>query len=102
MKSLQKKTIDIVKKFPSKFSKEQRFIDLSEEMGELAQAMLFESGVKRSKTKGEKTKDDIADALADMLFNMYDLAEQYEIDLNKEYIEMLERLNRRIEEGEFK
>ncbi|MDA3840224.1 MAG: hypothetical protein PF572_03970 [Patescibacteria group bacterium] len=102
MKDFQKTTNDIVKKFPSKFSKEQRFIDLTEELGELAQAILFESGVKKNKIKGEKTKDDIADALADMLFNMYDLAEQYGIDLDREYSEMLERLKERIEKGEFK
>ena len=102
MENIQKKTNAIAERFPNKFSKEQRYIDLVEETGELAQAILFESGVKKNKVKGTKTKDDIADALADMLFNMYVLAEQYDIDLDKEYIEMLERLNRRIEDGEFK
>jgi len=102
MKEFQKKTNQIVKSFPNRFTKEQRYIDLAEEMGELAQAMLFESGVKRNKIKGQKTKEDIADALADMLFNMYDLAEQYNIDLDKEYSEMLERLEERINKGEFK
>ena len=51
MKGFQKKTNKIAEKFPNKFSKEQRYIDLVEEIGELAQAILFESGVKKAQPK---------------------------------------------------
>ena len=48
-----------------------------------------------------RTKNDIADALADILFDMVMLADEYEIDLEKEYGEMLGRLEARIDGGEF-
>lgn len=78
-------------------SKEARFVDLVEEVGELANAILTTEGHKSKKC----TRADIADSLADILYNVIILADLYEVNLEKEMKEMLEKLHRRIKDKEF-
>jgi len=101
-KKLTKESREISQQFSKKFQwgKKERFIDLVEEVGELANAILVEekNKPKRVLHKGNS----IADALCDILFDLLLLADYYRIDLGKEYVEMLKRLKRRIKRGEFK
>jgi len=80
------------------FGKEARLLDLVEEVGELANAVLVEEG---HKSEGRR-KADLKDSVCDVLFDLVLLAEQYGIDLGEEYGKMLKELEERIKRGEFK
>ena len=99
---LIKDTSELNKKFTKKFDKRDRMLDLVEEVGELAQAMMIVDRRKFTNDPQKKrTKADIADALGDVLYDLILLAEDYEIDLEQEYSEMLDRLKDRVKKGEF-
>ncbi|MFC1711105.1 MazG nucleotide pyrophosphohydrolase domain-containing protein [Patescibacteria group bacterium] len=99
LKQLTDKTVKITNKFSRKWGKHTRFVDLVEEVGEIANAILVKEGKKPKKTlhKGNSLED----ALSDTLFNLILLAHQYNIDLETEYIKMLKKLDKRIKSGEF-
>lgn len=101
LKQLTEKTKELVEKFPKKFQwdKRERFIDLVEEVGELANAILVKEG-KKPKSVLFKNNS-VADAICDLLFDLLILADLYGVDLDKEYPEMLKRLEERIKRGEF-
>lgn len=102
LKQLTEKTKKIVKKFPKKFTwgKKERYMDLVEEVGELANAILVEE---ENKPKGVLFKNNsVADAICDLLFDLLVLADLYGVDLDKEYLKMLKRLEKRIKDGEFR
>lgn len=101
LKELTEKSKKIAKKFPKKFQwgQKERFIDLVEEVGELANAILVYEKNKPKKVlfKGNS----IADALCDILFDLLVLADYYGVELEREYPKMLKRLEERIKKGEF-
>lgn len=99
LKQLTDRTVKVTKKFPQKWNKRTRFIDLVEEIGEIANAILVKEGQKPRKTlhKGNS----LPDALADTLYDLLMLAYQHGINLEKEYLTMLKKLEKRIESGEF-
>ena len=101
LKDLIKKSKKISKQFPKKFQWDgkERFIDLVEEVGELANAILVyeKNKPKRTLFKGNS----VVDALCDILIDVLLLADSYGIDLDAEYPKMLKRLKRRIKKGEF-
>ncbi len=97
-----KKTKELDSMFKQRFDTRDRALDLVEEVGELAQAMqIFEKRKLTNDPSKRRSKKDLADALADILYDVILLAGQYEINLEKEYIEMLERLKERVGRGEF-
>lgn len=97
MKNLINKVIKISKKFPKKLSKEERFIQLVEEVGELANAIATTEGHKSRKCARAGLKDSFADVLFDLIL----LANLYGVDLEKETKAMLKRLQKRIKDKEF-
>lgn len=100
---LVKRTEEVSRKLGTKFDKRDRALDLVEEVGELANSMLVESGRKPTSVQSKKrTIDDIADALADIMFDVILLARDYNINLSTEYEKMLDSLEERIIKGEFK
>ena len=96
-----KRTLEVLEKLEKTtgrpFSRQERFIDLVEEVGELANAMLAERGAKHEKRK----KADIDDSLCDILFNLIVLADNYGIDLKEAYHRMLDELEERIRNRDF-
>jgi len=101
IKKLDEWTIEINKRFKKEFSKQGRALSLVSEVGELADAMLEYDGGKNKGTRKNKGKEEIADALADTLYNMFVLAWHYKIDLGDEYEKMLTGLDKRFKSGEF-
>lgn len=96
------KTFEVSSQFGSNYDKKERVLDLVEEVGELAQAVLVVEGVKHTNDpKKQKTVADIKDALSDCLFALIHLAKEYDTDLFEEYLQMLDRLKTRIVSGEF-
>ena len=77
-------------------------LDLMEEVGELAQAILIVEKKKlTSDPAKQKTKADIANALGDIMFDLVLLADDYKLDLFTEYAKVLKELHDRTQAGEF-
>lgn len=86
----------------NQYDKRSRLIDLMEEVGELAQAVHIVEGFKRTNDPAKaKTKADIADGLADILYELILLSLDYDLDLESEYRKMLDQLGKRLKNGEF-
>jgi NTP pyrophosphatase (non-canonical NTP hydrolase) len=102
MKSLNQlvtQTKNLVKKFPGPhWNPEVRFVDLVEEIGELANAIL----VKENHKSKKRQRAELADSLCDCLFNIFMLAEHYKIDLDQEYQQIMKQVSERIKKGDFK
>lgn len=97
-KKLVDDTLLLSDKFKTKLGKQGRMIDLMEEVGELANAMLMVDGRKTSGNPAkQRTKEDIADALADILYDLILLSKHYDIKLDEVYPRMLEEMNNRFE-----
>lgn len=85
-----------------KLTIDERMLDLMEEVGELAQAILIVEKKKlTSDPAKQRTKADIANALGDILFDLVLVADEYQLDVFAEYDKVLEELRQRTESGEF-
>ncbi len=71
---MYKRTVTLNNRFKKEFSKEGRALSLVSEVGELADAILEHSGEKEKNTRNPKGKEEVADALADILYNLIVLA----------------------------
>jgi NTP pyrophosphatase (non-canonical NTP hydrolase) len=94
-----KMTLEVVREIRKDlhWDSKERFMNLVEEVGELANAILC-----REKRKGAKRRrSDLADSIGDILFNLLILAKHYGVDLNKEYPKVLEDLKKRSKNGDF-
>jgi len=74
-----------------------RFVELIEEVGELANAIQTDEGFKTKKKK----KSDVTNSVCDILFNILMIADHYSIDLDKEYPEVLDEIDERNRNGDF-
>ena len=95
LKNLTDQTRKVARKFPNQWSQPIRYVDMMEEMGELANALLGKWGEKSD----QRIKSDIADSFCDILYDLLLLAYDCEIDLDSEYAKMLNNLEKRIDEG---
>lgn len=83
------RTAMVLTAFPS-WSAEVRCLDLAEEVGELARAILVAEG-----RKPTDLEEPISQALCGVLFDVFALAEQYQVDLDIQYGEQLTQLAER-------
>lgn len=74
-----------------------RFTELVEEVGELANAIQTDEGFKTKKRK----KSDLVDSVCDVLFEIFNIAAYYKVDLDKEYPKVLKHIDNRRKSGEF-
>lgn len=74
-----------------------RMVELIEEVGELANAIQTDEGYKSKKRK----KSDIIDSVCDVLFEVFNIAAHYKVDLDKEYPKVLKLIDDRRKAGEF-
>ena len=82
---------------PPKWGIYQRFTDLIEEVGELANAIQVKEGFKTHSRK----KAELIDSVCDVLYKMFFIAAIYSIDLEKEYPKVLGEIDKRRQKGEF-
>jgi NTP pyrophosphatase (non-canonical NTP hydrolase) len=82
---------------PPKWGAHQRFVELVEEVGELANAIQTQEGYKTRKRK----KSEVVNSVCDCLYELLLVAEIYDIDLEKEYPEVLKEIDGRRKKGEF-
>ncbi len=75
----------------------QRLTELMEEVGELANAIQTTEGFKSK----NRQKAELNDSICDVLFEVLNIAAHYNIDLDKEYPEVLEQIDKRRKSGEF-
>lgn len=80
------RTASVLTAFPS-WSAEVRCLDLTEEVGELARAVLVAEG-----RKATDLEEPVAQALCGVLFDVFALAEQYQVDLDVQYGDQLAQL----------
>jgi len=95
------RTLELNAKFKTEFSDHGRALSLVSEVGELADAIVEFDGGKAKGNRNPKGKEEIADALADILYNLIVLAKHYEVDLPSEYQKVLSDVKKRFEEREF-
>ena len=88
---LQHRVLTLAKNFPHQWDKKTHFVDLVEEVGELANALLIEGKDKDQKRK----RAEINDSLADILFELIQLADACDVDL-------LEVLSKQLDELEIR
>ncbi len=81
------RTATVLATFPT-WSAGVRCLDLTEELGELARAILIAEG-RKSATEREEP---IAQALCGVLFDVFALAQHYGVDLDAEYGEQVAQL----------
>ena len=94
LSGFKKITKEVVRKFPGKqWKAEIRTLDLVEEVGELCNAILVTEGHKGKK----RAKAELADSLVDILFDLILLADIYKINLDKEYLKMIEDIKNKKE-----
>ncbi len=95
-RQLIEETLEVNSKFKTKLGKQARMLDMVEEFGELAHAMLM---VDKEKASGDpeklRTSKDIADAIADILYDLILLAKDYDIELDDIYPKMLKEMEDR-------
>ena len=92
------KTKEVSSRMPGKpWGPEQRFTDLVEEVGELANAVQVKEGWK---TKN-RSKSELIDSICDVLYSVFDLTALYSIDLDQEYPKVLEQIDARRKKGDF-
>lgn len=105
MKKLIDKTLKLSNEFASRgntYDKRSRIIDLVEEIGELAQAVHIVEGYKFTNNPAkQKSVEDVADGICDILYELILLSLDYDIDLEAEYQKMIDHLSYRVRTGEF-
>lgn len=84
-------------KFPNKWDLKTHYIDLVEEVGELGNAVLIESGSKSVKRQRAELKD----SFADVLFELILMADEAKVDLEDVLTKMLQELKMRQENKEY-
>ena len=93
-----KKTQKVADKMPGeKWGIYQRFNDLVEEVGELANSIQVKEGWK---TKN-RAKADLVNSVCDVLYSILLVASHYDIDLEREYPEVLKEIEDRVKKGDF-
>ncbi|OGV89463.1 nucleotide pyrophosphohydrolase [Microgenomates group bacterium RBG_19FT_COMBO_39_10] len=90
----QKEVNDWVNQFRIKYFQPLEILTrLVEEVGELARELNHRFGPKKKKVN-EKNKE-IGDEIADIIFTLICLANSLDIDLDKSFNKMMDKLNRR-------
>ncbi len=80
------RTASVLTAFPS-WTAEVRCLDLTEELGELARAVLVAEG-----RKSTGLEEPVSQALCGVLFDVFALADQYQVDLDVQYGDQLAQL----------
>lgn len=74
-----------------------RFVELVEEVGELANAIQTFEGFKSK----NRQKAEITNSVCDILYEVFLIASHYKIDLDREYPAVLEEIEERRKSGQF-
>lgn len=99
-KTLQQLIVEVLEvgsKFPNKWDLKTHYIDLVEEVGELGNAILVESGSK----SGKRKRADLKDSFADVLFELIMMANEAGVNLEEVLTKMLTELRVRQENREY-
>ena len=88
---------EVHKKFPRKYDRKTEVINLLEEVGELANAVLVDSGDKPEKRRRAQLKD----SFADILFALTATADAFDVDLEEELLKTLNEIEDRQNKKEY-
>lgn len=95
---LKQRALNLAKQFPNQWDAKTHFVDLVEEVGELGNAILVDGGDKSEKRR----RADLKDSFADILFELILMADECDVDLEKELSQMLDSLEKRLAQEEYK
>lgn len=98
LNELKKETKKVAEQMPNaNWTIHTRFVELVEEVGELANAIQTEEKFKSQKRK----KSEVINSVCDILFEVLLIADHYHIDLDQEYPKVLEEIETRRKNGDF-
>lgn len=99
LNELKEQTQKVTTKIPGndKWTIHNRFMELVEEVGELGNAIQTDEGFKSKKRK----KSELVDSVCDVLFEVFNIAAHYKVDLDREYPKVLKFIDDRRKAGEF-
>ena len=99
LNELKEETKIVTSQMPDndKWTIHNRFMELVEEVGELGNAIQTSEGFKSKKRK----KSELVDSVCDVLFEIFNIASYYKIDLDKESPKVLKFIDDRRKAGEF-
>lgn len=101
LESAQGKSKEIHERFMKvrkmQWKPEVMLTDMAEEVGELANAILVKEGFKSK----NRQRAELIDSLCDVLFDIFMIADYYNVDMETEYEKVLIGMKRRIDSGEF-
>ncbi len=94
-----KETQKVASKFQNKkpWKVHNNFAAMVEEVGELANAIQTDEGFKSKKRK----RAEVADSICDILYELLRIADNYKVDLDKEYPLVLKQIDKRRKDGDF-
>jgi NTP pyrophosphatase (non-canonical NTP hydrolase) len=102
LQQISAKTMGVFKSFPTQFDKRDLLIHLMECVGELSEAMLIvEKRKKTNRPDKQRTVKDVSRRLCDVMTYVLVLADRYEIDLDADMGSLLDKMQARIDGGEF-
>lgn len=88
-RELQKKCFLLYRSRKPRRNLYQRFLTLTEELGELADALFIRDGCKPGKTA------DLKGEIADIFTNLMAMAEELDVDVEKEVMRKMKNISRR-------
>ena len=98
LEQYQKEVAELVKKFNFNWSTYVQFIHLVEEVGELGEALTVKQGDRKAGS-GEKAladHGDIEEEIGDVLFSLIDLANRYNLNLDRIVEETFKRYQKKL------
>lgn len=96
-KQIVQEVLEAGERFPNKWDLKTHYIDLVEEVGELGNAVLIETGSKSTK----RQRADLKDSFADVLFELILMADEADVDLEEVITQMLSELKVRQDNKEY-
>lgn len=99
LNNLRDDTAKVASQMPEseKWTIHNRFMELVEEVGELGNAIQTDEGFKSKNRK----KSELVDSVCDVLFEVFNIAAHYKVDLDEEYPKVLKFIDDRRKSGEF-
>ena len=89
IKEAQKKVDEVIKEYGGYWEPLSMMARITEEIGELARALNLKHGGKRSKFDGDGR--DVEEELSDIMFTLLAIANSQEIELEKEFVDKIEK-----------
>lgn len=100
LSDLLKKANKVYEQFPNKWDGKTELVNLIEELGELANAVLIREGEKGEKSE-KRRRAELEDSFADVFLALAMLADKYDVDVEHAVLKALGEIEERQKRGEY-